>query len=337
MKESMVTNMLKLKEISEILLSYNPADVVKYKILTNCSNYDLNSEEIIYLRRKVNDSKWVQDIKSDQHCDGSWGRFHSQDSKVKQKYKTTESALLYLYAIGLKRGDEIVDKACNYMENLLNDLSLWPDAWERNKWFKTAVPLFITSRLALFNSESPYYLENCLKWMYILQNTFQKGLYNSSQVDNISKKVFDVNIHDKYIGLNSINNIILFAYIKDKIPSDIQRQYLHWLHFYPETIFYTNTRLYEKPELIKNTKDLSSWIHTMRVLSLFDGFYDEFNSEIEWLISIRGEDGFWDFGVALSSYKLSDNWRSNMSRKTDHTTYVLEILSNISKESNYFT
>ena len=57
-----------------------------------------------------------------------------------------------------------------------------------------------------------------------------------------------------------------------KIPVDIQRQYLHWLHSYPETIFYTNTRLYEKPELIRNTKELSSWIHTMSVLSLFDGF-----------------------------------------------------------------
>lgn len=320
-----------LKEISEILLSHNPSDVVKYKILTNFSSYDSNSEVMIDLRRKLNCSKWVQSIKNEQHCDGSWGRFHSQDFRVKQKYKTTESVLLYLYALGLKRGDEIINKACIHMENMLSDLSLWPDAWEGNKWFKPAVPLFITSRLALFNSENPHYIENCLKWIYILQNSFQNGLYDSSQIDNISKKVLGVNIHGKYIGLNSINNIILFAHIKDKIPVDIQRQYLHWLHSYPETIFYTNTRLYEKPELIRNTKELSSWIHTMSVLSLFDGFYDEFNDEIEWLINRRGEDRLWDFGAALSSYKLSDNWRTNLNRKIDHTTYVLEILYNASK------
>lgn len=95
--------------------------------------------------------------------------------------------------------------------------------------------------------------------------------------------------------------------------------------------FYTNTRLYEKPERIKNTKELSSWIHTMRIVSLFDGFYEEFNDEIEWLINRQGEDDLWDFGTALSSYKLSDNWRSNLNKKIDHTTYVLEILYNALK------
>ncbi|WP_440897009.1 hypothetical protein ACS127_03130 [Amphibacillus sp. Q70] len=323
--------MFDLKEASEILLSQNPSDVVKYKIVTNFRSNDSNPEIMMDLRRKVNCSKWVQDIKNEQHCDGGWGRFHSQDSKVKQKYKTTESAVLYLYALGLKRGDEIIDKACIHMENMISDLSLWPDAWEKNKWFKPAVPLFIISRLALFNSENPHYTENCLKWIYILQNSFQNGLYDGSQVDRISKRVLGVNIHGKYIGLNSINNIILFAHIKDKIPVDIQRRYLQWLHCYPETIFYTNTRLYEKPERIKNTKELSSWIHTMRIVSLFDGFYEEFNDEIEWLINRQGEDDLWDFGTALSSYKLSDNWRSNLNKKIDHTTYVLEILYNALK------
>ena len=46
-----------LKEISEILLSHNPSDVVKYKILTNFSSYDSNSEVMIDLRRKLNCSK----------------------------------------------------------------------------------------------------------------------------------------------------------------------------------------------------------------------------------------------------------------------------------------
>ena len=62
------------------------------------------------------------------------------------------------------------------MENMLSDLSLWPDAWEGNKWFKPAVPLFITSRLALFNSENPHYIENCLKW-YIYYRIVFKMVY----------------------------------------------------------------------------------------------------------------------------------------------------------------
>ncbi len=69
--------MFYLKEVSEILLSHNPPDVVKYKVLTNFSNYYSNSEVMIDLRRKINRSKWVQSIKNEQHCDGSWGRFHS--------------------------------------------------------------------------------------------------------------------------------------------------------------------------------------------------------------------------------------------------------------------
>jgi len=213
--------------------------------------------------------KVTKKLLDEQRPDGSFGRFHTMDSKLRQKIPTTQAAVWLMYDNSFTRENEICDKTCLYMERLLNDLSLWPDAWEKNKWFKPAVPLFIASSLALFGSKDKKYKEICDTWINLLVSAFEANDYSADKINAKSKTSFGVEIDGSYIGLHSLNSLALYAFNTDNIPSDIQKSYLKWLHCFDGVITYTNTRL---DNITKNAG-------STRVLSLlprFDGFEAEF-------------------------------------------------------------
>ena len=112
--------------------------------------------------------KVIKILMYEQYQDGSFGRFHTMDSKLKQKIPTTEAAAWLMYENFITRQVDVCNKTCLYMERLLDDTRNWPDSWEKNKYFKSAVPLFIASKLALFTSETneynkPFYADSSEK------------------------------------------------------------------------------------------------------------------------------------------------------------------------------
>jgi len=211
----------------------------------------------------------IKKLIEEQHSDGSFGRFHTMNSKLKQKIPTTQAAVWLMYEISLARNNEICNKTCLYMERLLNDLSQWPDAWESNKWFKPAVPLYISSSLALFGSEDEKYKEICDIWIDLLISAFDTDGYSPDKINAKSKASLGVEIDGSYIGIHGLNNLALYAFNTDNIPLDIQRLYINWLHHYDGTITYTNIRL---DNLSKNPGSA----RIVSLLSRFDGFAEEF-------------------------------------------------------------
>jgi hypothetical protein len=313
-------NMLRMDELLNNILSISQYDIVKHKISSEFYNNTCHEQGIR--------SKWVEDIKKEQKVDGSWGRFHTQDTRIKQKYPTTENAVLRLKYLSLNRCDIMVEKACNYMERLLCDLSIWPEGWEKNKWFKPAVPLFIASKLAMFGSNSPNYICICNKWIDIINLCFQNNKYSGKIVDSIAIEQIGTPIDGSYIGLSSFNNILLFSHNANKIPVDIQKKYIQWLHNNPAIVGYTITSLNKKINEL-NGNALYDYIRIMALLSVFGGFANEFSYEIKWLEKQQGCDGFWDFGNKINNnIKLSDNWRLEINRKIDCSIFVLGCLKN---------
>jgi len=155
------------------------------------------------------------------------------------------------------------------MERLLNDLSQWPDAWEENRWFKPAVPLFIASSLALFGSEDKQYKEVCKIWIKILISAFETDGYSKERINATAKASLSVEVDGSYIGIHCLNNLALYACNVDCIPLDIQRAYIKWLRNYNGVIGYTNI----KPGMLSiNSKS----IKVLSLLSRFCGFETEF-------------------------------------------------------------
>ena len=155
------------------------------------------------------------------------------------------------------------------MERLLDDTRNWPDSWEKNKYFKSAVPLFIASKLALFTSETNEYKRVLNTWISILISAFQTNQYSAHRANEISKQLLGVEIDKTYIGLHSLNCLALFALNTDKIPIPIQKAYLQWLHNFDGKITYTDV---EPKNLTNNFKS----IRVISLLSKFKYFEKEF-------------------------------------------------------------
>lgn len=177
----------------------------------------------------MNKQKMLDILKSEQEDNGSFGRFHTQNTKVKKKIKTSEHAAQILYYLGETRSNPIVFNLCNYFENLLNDLSIWPDNFEKNDTYKFGVPLFIASHLAFFESNNQTYLNIVNTWVQILNNTFINGYYDALSLSTISKQLIGLDIVGTYINLNS--KYVLYLLIRNYklIDKVIFTSYLTWL------------------------------------------------------------------------------------------------------------
>ena len=151
------------------------------------------------------------------------------------------------------------------------DTRNWPDSWEKNEYFKSAVPLFIASKLALFTSETNEYKRVLNTWISILISAFQTNQYSAHRANKISKQLLGVEIDKTYIGLHSLNCLALFALNTDKIPIPIQKAYLQWLHNFDGKIIYTDV---EPKNLTNNPKSS----RVISLLSKFKCFEKEFSN-----------------------------------------------------------
>lgn len=300
----------------ELIRALEPCPVVEYNI-----NRLINADSDEALIKKVGNSKWVSLLREQQYKDGSYGRFHSMNSRLKQVFPTTEIAVNCMNYLGLIRGFDVVDKCCDYMETLLTDLSRWPDCVEKNIWFKPAMPLFISAKLSNFSSDNKKYKEYCRIYLDILKEAFVGGEYNVKRVNDISADLLGCDIHGRYLGLYSIYPIELYSNIQDQIDDSLQDAYLQWLRIQPEPVFYTAANL-----SAKDAGKITDLYYLYHKLSKFRRFKTVYKDHLSWLESLEGEDGLWDFGSRFKIQKLSDDWRLINRRTADHSVYILMLL-----------
>lgn len=291
----------------------SPCAAVKYRIKRM-----LGQEIDFTLFSEFYNSKWVELLKANQLDDGGFGRFHSQNSKIKQKFPTTERAINSINLLGLCRGNPLVDKLCNYMEKILKGEIEWPDGFEKNKWYRPAQPLFVASKLSIFGSNCKKYIEVFNIWHSILKEAFLDGVYNRERTNKLSKDILGCDIDGSYIGLNSIYLIEFFSNMQAEIEEDLKKNYLRWLHRSGQKICYTSVDLNQG---FNNKFSELYWIYY--IISKFSCFKKEFEEELVILANKRDTDGFWNFGKDFACQKLSDDWRSRDKMKTDHTIMTL--------------
>ncbi|NHJ39305.1 MAG: hypothetical protein FK731_04675 [Asgard group archaeon] len=85
----------KIEEITYQIINSDPDPVIKFLLLRDVLQISQQDNELISVGKKLNENKWVKLLQAEQWADGSWGRFHSQDFKLKQKIPTTEYGVRY--------------------------------------------------------------------------------------------------------------------------------------------------------------------------------------------------------------------------------------------------
>jgi hypothetical protein len=109
----------------------------------------------------IHSSKWYKQLADEQWEDGSWGRFHSQDSKapIKQKFVTTEAALRRARELGLTKDDPIIEKCIKRMERYVSGEETWTDNIEKHKdngkGHMFCRPYMSAAAINIFDPENP--------------------------------------------------------------------------------------------------------------------------------------------------------------------------------------
>ncbi len=310
-------NTMSVLKVIDRIQELSPCAAVRYRI-KRILKQQIDSE----LFDEFYNSKWVDLLKTNQHNDGGYGRFHTQNTKIKQKYPTTENAINAIKMLDIQRGNQLINSLCNYMENILKNEIVWPDRYEVNKWYRPAQPLFVSSKLSIFGSYIKEFNEIFDCWHIILKEAFANGDYSADRTNKISKELLGCDIDGSYIGLNSLYLIEFYGNMQAKIEDGLKSNYLRWLHKSNKKVPYTNFSF-----SLGYKNSFSELYRVYFLLSKYSCFKTEFEEELCCLKDKRTSEGFWNFGKSFSCQKLSDDWRSQDKMNIDHTIMALLLLA----------
>jgi hypothetical protein len=90
-----------LKVTAEKILEMHPDPVPRFRLLRDVLRLDPASAAYCEAEKALQGSKWIALLQNSQQPDGTWGRFHTQDTSVKQPFPTTETAIAAALGSGL--------------------------------------------------------------------------------------------------------------------------------------------------------------------------------------------------------------------------------------------
>lgn len=306
----------KLNEIICYLLENMTDPFPRYILRNDVLNLPVEK----FLVSNIEQSKWYRQLADEQWENGSWGRFHSMDSRMKDKHKflTTEAALRRARELSLTKDAPVVEKCISLMERYLKGDEIWLDYTEKHhdngKSFLVAFPFLIAANLSLFDAENPLVKSKrdiCVK---ILEKSFASGCFNED--------VWEEANHD-YTGtcLKAWTVYPLWLLQNtDCIAETLQRQYLSYIWNRNEGIYYiSNTAPSELCYL--EDKGFTTWLSALESLSGFS-LFSEFMKEEILLHLIREIERLMDGDVKLPAAHsitghYTESWKEKEARRND--------------------
>jgi hypothetical protein len=321
-----MTQALTISQIANRILESDPDPVVRFRIQRDVLK--IPASKLTAGKIELDTSPWVQQLIREQRLDGGWGRFHSRDSRSKQKIVTTEFGVARGLALGLDACHPIFCRTVDYLAQLLQGKVEFPDRAERNDRWPIGVQLFVASTLAQLKPNHPFVDAAWDLWSAIAIRSFSSGEYNPEAEIQAHRDLTGATVKDSYLLLNNKYTLTLLSARPEKLPDNLQNQLLHWLWHHPHGIRYLGVPAARYP-VDAHPGVVERWFVTQELLSRFSGWSEMAADTLDWLWSQQGNDGLWDFGPRWDQsiyFPLSPNWRKPINQKFDWTTRVLALL-----------
>jgi hypothetical protein len=321
----MIFSQQDIDHIAEELLARYLDPGPRFRLLRDVLEVSPDDDRYRQARRDLQQSRWVCELDAAQEADGSWGRFHTQDTKKKTRFPTSEFAIMRGLALGLDKTSPVFLRATDYMRRVLRGEARWSDRYEKAGSFELAVRLFTAAYLALIDPDDPILDAVWADWYAILQRACASGVYDVEAERNASLALLGTDVSGSYAGLRCVHTVNLLAARSSQIPAAVQHAWLAYLWSEPKGLDYVGTALASLPQDIED-RALSGWLRTLETISALDAWAEYGDDAVNWLWQQRGADGLWDFGSRhpKSSYlPLSESWRKRGTRAIDCTTRVL--------------
>lgn len=276
---------------------------------------------------QINRSKWYRELADEQWEDGSWGRFHTQDSKAsnKQKFVTTETALRRALQLSLSKDDPIISKCIKKLERYVRGEETWTDRIEmhkdKGKSHLYCRPFLTAANISLFDPEN------------LVVKPIREIFVNTLKI-SLSKGYFDEeawiqeNRNYRGPGLDGWNIYpLMILQSAACMPEELQRQYLDYIWHRKGGLYYLpNFPAAEK----KNAEDKNFhlWLSILECLCGFSLFSEFMHDDIlphllNEINRIICEDVIL---TPAGNVRYSESWRDKGNLKTDVILRIARII-----------
>lgn len=316
----------RIPEIAARILESNPDPVVRLRLQRDV--LQIPAPELLAAKEGVNANPWVQQLAAEQHPDGSWGRFHSRDSKAKQKIITTEFGMARGLALGLDASHPLFCRAVDYLTQLLRGALEFPDRPENNDRWPVGVQLFVAASLAQLKPNHPFLDPPWELWAEIVGRTFASGTYDPEAEIRAHHELTGATVKDSYLVLNNKYTLALLSARLDDLPPKLAASLLDWVWEYPRGLGYVGGVPSSLP-VNASPGEMDRWFSTHELLAHFPGWKKRAGRLVTWLWAQQDPEGLWNLGPRSPGshvFPLSANWRKPQHRKFDWTTRVLTLL-----------
>jgi hypothetical protein len=313
-----------LEQLQDIIdyLNENMSDPVPQYILRKEIMHQSLSETDISMRKE---SKWYQQLAAEQWDNGSWGRFHTQDTKSpsKQKFPTTEAAIRRACELSLEKNDVMINKTIRLMERYIQGQEEWLDTNEHHYGFHEAFRTLVAANLSLFAPRHPLVQEK----KEIVVNHLSKSLKNGSMNEETWEKE-NRSSHELFLRPDMVYVVWLLQQ-NDYLDQTMERAYLKYIWYRKEGIYY-RTDGPSSDFISLESKSFLTWLTGLESLSDFT-LFPEFMS-MGASVHLRNEIHrlMYD-NVALPkaspiSGHYSETWLNKNARRNDLILRILRVL-----------
>ena len=313
-----------LEHLQDIIdyLNENISDPVpKYILNKEIIRNSLNESE----NNKLRETKWYKQLADEQWDNGSWGRFHTQDTKsqLKQKFSTTEAALRRARELSLGENDVMINKSIQLMVRYIQGQEEWLDTNENHYGFQVAFRTLVAANLSLFNPKHPL----VQKKKEICADNLSKAFRNGSLDEDIWEK--ENRKSNELLLKPYMVYIIWLLQNNDFLDTAKERDFLEYIWHRKDGIYYC-TNCPSSDIYFLESKNFLTWLSGLENLCNFS-LFPEFMSmgttnhlldEIHRLM--YNEVSLPKVSPIFGHY--SETWSNKLSRKNDMILRILRIL-----------
>lgn len=317
-----------IESTAATILSKGPAPVVRFRLLRDVLMVPADDPGYDQGKKAMLQSHWVKELEEEQWENGSWGRFHSENTKIKSRFPTTEFAIRRGLELGLDKKDQVFVRAIRYMSDVLEDRVRWSDGYEKSPCFPIAVKLFTAAELSQIDPSHRALDSIWDIWLEIFRQTFAGGGYDQEAERATFEGLLGVNLDRSYVAFHSKYNLRFMGSRSDRIPERMQEALLKPLWNGEIGLGYLRHNPSRLPKATTE-KDFTRWLESVEVLSGFRSWKRVVEEGIGWLGDQRQTDDLWDCSPERGRtpyFPLSESWRKRGNRRIDCSTRVLVLL-----------
>ncbi len=323
-----------LERSAYTLLDGRPDPIPAYRLLNEVLRLQAENPKLIQARQAAAQSKWMKQLEAAQLPDGSWGRFHSQDTKQKSVFRTSEEAIDRAFSLGVQPDQPVLYKARKYIEKVLSGQAQISDRAEKSMAWPLLIKLMLAGRLAALSGRwpalrdkgrendpaSPLVDESWECLAEVVRRAFASGQYSLA---NEKAGFFDMTGTPVRNGFLESQHALWILSARP-LPGRLEQDLVRWIWNKPDGIRYVRVPLGDP-----QPRTIAYWFRSMNILARFPSWRAAGAGTLNRLWKQGKRNGLWDFGprtAMCNDFPISENWRRLLKRKVDYSTCVLVVL-----------